>query len=197
MSSGLNLLESAISESQYPNSDNQAFARQLYINGLTYLLRGLPSQLSASESLSLQSALPGSLQAGVINGVQTSSSNPSVLRSRSEPTRSLLHRLLASGIVQLFLTLSFLLPHIKVLLRAIYRYERSHRLSERVFAASVDAVDGFGRRGVGVVDAILNSGNGRVGELLAACVAWWIEGISGGVKEGVDEGLIVLGMRGS
>lgn len=97
--------------------------------------------------------------------------------------------------MQIFLALSVLLPHLKVLLRGAYRYERAHRVSERIFAASIDAVDGLGHFGVNAVDLLLHSGNGRVGELLAACLVWWVEGISGGVKEGVDEGMVMFGMR--
>ncbi|MCJ1360205.1 MAG: hypothetical protein MMC33_010208 [Icmadophila ericetorum] len=182
---GLSLLESACAEAQTLGDGNKEFSRQLYIHSLTYLLRGLPNEMSNAEVASLQTALPGSLRikAGSIEG------------QKDQPQRSLLHRLLATGIVQLFIFFTFLLPYIKTFLQGAYRYERNHHISERVFAASVQTADTVGKKGSGAINTILKHDNGKVVGMLASTVAWWIDGISGGIHDGVGEGMAIMGIR--
>ncbi|MCJ1390265.1 hypothetical protein MMC18_003123 [Xylographa bjoerkii] len=188
---GLSLLETAVQEAQYPDSGNQAFARQLYIHSLAYLLRGLPSDMSEAEAASLRPGIAPILERDPIG----CSSKGSSSGNSPATSPSLLHRLLASSIVQLFILLSFVLPYVKFYLRSAYRYERTNHISERVFATSMDIMDQVGRQGFGLVGSILNSGNGRVGGILAGIFAWWIEGISGGLHEGIGKGLAVMGSR--
>ena len=184
MSTGLNLLETAVYEAQCPDSGNQAFARQLYIHSLAYLLRGLPSDISEVEVASLRPAILPLLEIYQTGSRRNSSSG---LNSQENPP-SLLHRLIASSIIQLFVVFSFILPYVTFYLRSAYKYERTHHISERTFAASMDAVDHVGRKGFGLAGTILKSGNGRTGELLAGI----FNGISGGIQDGVGEGMAMI-----
>lgn len=186
---GLDLLGSAVIEAQYPDKGNQAFARQLYIHALGYLLQGLPQNLSQAEAKTLQASIPPSLQ----SDDRTRDASASNRTNAGPPPPSLLHRLLASGIVQLFIFFSFIVPYIKICLRSAYKYERSHRVSERVFAAGVDMVDKVGQRSLGIAGTVMQVGNGKVGNLMAGTCAWWIEGISGGIHDGVGEGMAIMG----
>jgi hypothetical protein len=151
---GLNLLSYSIEESSnlsQPNSQsNSSFARQLYIHSLSYLLRGLPTDLSPDEQLSIRSALPSTVVSPITIS-QASSSTPETKLNitRSQPP-SILHRTLASTILQLFILFQFLLPYLRVLLNRAYQYERQHRITEKVLASGVDVVDGMGRKGWGV-----------------------------------------------
>lgn len=54
---GLTLLLRAFHESQTPCADTPLI-RRLYIDGLTYLLRGLPMELSCEETCRLREAIP-------------------------------------------------------------------------------------------------------------------------------------------
>lgn len=181
---GLALLETAVSESQCPHLKNQGFSRQLYIHALTYLLQGLPSNLTNQETLTIQNALPPSLQIP---------SHPPLQYRQPEQEPSLLHRIVASSILRLFLLVHLLLPHIKLLLRNAYEYERTHHASEKLLAVGMETVDRFCRKGIDVCGKL---GNGRMGELLGGSVAWWVEGFSGGVAEGVGEGMRAVGAVG-
>jgi len=186
---GLNLLKTAIQEARCSESGNQAFARQLYIHSLAYLLRGLPSDISEAEVASLRPGIAPLLHR---DREECSSRGSSSGNSAATPP-SLLHRLLASGIVQLFILFSFFLPYVKFYLRSAYRYERSNHISERVFAATLNTMDHAGRQGFGLAGSILNSGNGRMGGILTGIVAWWIDGISRGIHDGVGEGMAMMG----
>ena len=191
--SGLTLLESAITEAQYPDENSRAFARQLYIHSLTYLLRGLPEELSSVEVASLHTALPVALQN------HEEYKEPDTIEPNYLPTQppSLVHRLLASGIVQLFVFFRVVLPYLRTVLHSAYQYERTHHLSERAFASGIAAADRIGRRGASLLDTVLSSGNGKMGGLLVGTIAWWIEGISGGINEGVGQGMAILGKQDS
>ncbi|MCJ1381401.1 hypothetical protein MMC17_004511 [Xylographa soralifera] len=186
---GLSLLETAVQEARCSDNGNPAFARQLYIHSLAYLLRGLPSDMSEAEAASLRPGITPILERGHVGCSSESSSSG----NGSATSPSLLHRLLASGIVQLFILFSFILPYVKYFLRSAYRYERTNHISERVFAASMDTLDQVGRHGFGFAGSILNSGNGRIGGILAGICAWWIDGISGGIHDGVGEGMAMIG----
>ena len=191
MPTGMNLLGSAVTEAQYPDQENQIFARQLYIHAIGYLLQGLPPDLSEAEASTLQASMPPSLRVDDTRRDGQASSGTTT----SPQTPSLLHRLLASGIVQLFIFFSFVIPYIKLWLGVAYRYERSHRVCERLFAAGVDLMDQVGKRSFGIVGTVMQIGNGKVGALMAGICAWWIEGISGGIHDGVGEGMALVGAQ--
>ena len=192
MTTGLALLATAVTEAQCAGQGNQAFARQLYVHALAYLLRGLPADLTEAEAASLQPAIPPCLRAK--HGPTGHQEPPDTETQRGSP--SLLHRLLASGIVQLFLIFSFVVPHVKFFLHSAYKYDRTHHISERLLTASLDTMGQMGRKGFGVALTLVNSGNGRVGSILTGAFAWWIEGVSGGIHDGVGEIMALVNVRG-
>lgn len=161
-----------------------------------YLLDALPEDLSAEESNMLQHRLPEPIKTSLAT---SPSSHLARLESPTEsrqppPARSYLHRLLASTIVQIFLLVRFVLPYFKVFLRQVYEYERSHRITERIVTTTLDAADGLGKSGVNIGSAVCKFNEGRVGAAVGNLAAWWIEGVAGGVYEGVGEGMIHLGL---
>lgn len=161
-----------------------------------YLLDALPAELSAEETTMLQHRLPEPIKASI---PPIPSSNLARLESPTQtrqfsPSRSYLHRVLASTIVQIFLLVRFILPYFKLFLRQVYEYERSHRITERIVTTTLDAADGLGKSGVNLGSAVCKLNEGRVGAAVGNLAAWWIEGIAGGVYEGVGEGMTHLGL---
>jgi len=199
-SQGLNLLGLAVEESSQISQDstygNAAFARQLYLHALAYLLRALPADLTTEESISIRGALPK----GIVEPLRVELSKGQ-LQSSSVPSKgpgdnpSLLHRTLANTIVQLFILFQFLLPYIKVLLIAAYQYERTNRISERVLNGSIDTIDTLWKRGLSLTSAIYGMGDGKIGQVLTDTVAWIIEGITGGIHDGIGEGMAIIGAK--
>lgn len=192
---GLNLLSIAVEESSSISQDssfgNAPFARQIYLHAITYLLRALPSDLTTEEQLSIRSALP----AGIVEPLRLETSRVYTSQSRiaSSAPPSLLHRALASTIVQLFIFLQFVLPYLKYLLTAAYQYDRSHKISEKVLNQSVTTVDRLARAGIAASGAVYGMNDGKVGQMITETVAWVLEGVTGGIHEGVGEGLVIVG----
>jgi hypothetical protein len=188
---GLNLLSLAMNESSTLSRDptfrNASFARQVYIHALTYLLRALPSDLTTEEQLSIRTSLPTNVVEPLHFETNSSYNHTTI----SEP--SLLHRLLASTIVQLFILLQFILPYVKYLLSAAYQYDREHKISEKVLSHSIETVDILGKTGLGLTSAIYDMGDGKVGQVITETAAWFVEGVTGGIHQGVGEGMVIMG----
>jgi hypothetical protein len=193
---GLNLLSLAVEESssisQDPRFGNASFARQLYLHALTYLLRALPTDMSTEEQLSIRGALPP----GVVEPLRlnvNSGYNLHMNASTSSDQPSLLHRTLASTIVQLFILFQFILPYLKYLLSAAYQYDREHKISEKVLTQGIETVDSLGKRGMSFTTALYGMGDGKVGKMITQTAAWFVEGVTGGIHEGVGEGMVIMG----
>lgn len=176
---GSHLLNAALVESQQEDPQRQAFSRQLYINGMTYLLQGLPSDLTEQEVVHLQSALPKSLD-------RSPHSDKSPHKS---PNPSILHRSVATSVMFFCLLLRLTLPYIKYFLAMTYSYERSHHVTEDALALSISLVNHFGKLGMEVMKTAMN--NKPVVEVVTYCV----DGICGGLNEGLCEGIKAIDAR--
>ncbi|KAL3421202.1 hypothetical protein PVAG01_07647 [Phlyctema vagabunda] len=198
-SQGLNFVTIAMDESstisQDPNMGNASFSRQLYIHALTYLLRGLPLDMSREEQVSIQSALPSSIVATIQTGVNVGREPAGISAPNLPEEPSLLHRTLAMAIIQFFLFLQFVLPYLKYLLISAYQYDRTHRITERMFSQSIETVDTLGKSGLTLTAAIYKMGDGKVGQAITDTASWLVEGVTGGIHDGVGEGLVLMGAR--
>ncbi|KAF7881494.1 hypothetical protein EAF00_011863 [Botryotinia globosa] len=190
---GYNLLALSFEESSVISQFSKtSLARQLYIHALTYLLRALPSDLSTEEKMSLQSAIP----TAIVESLQEESyaSENSQDSNSGEPS-SLLQRSIAAIIIQLFILFQFILPYLKQILSSAYQYDRTHKISEKVLSKGIVTVDTIGKSSLAVTGAVYGMSDGKVGQALTDAAAWIVEGVTGGVHEGVSEGLIMLGAR--
>ncbi|PYH45698.1 uncharacterized protein BP01DRAFT_356329 [Aspergillus saccharolyticus JOP 1030-1] len=198
----LSLLRNAGYEAQQPRCDGR-LARSLYINAMGYLLDALPAELTHDELATIRHNLPLSLQSSVpvlgeashaATSFTSPNTNPDTNRLPLKSRRSMLHRLLAFIIIQLFVLMRYIIPYLKLLLARVYQYERSHRVTERVITTTLDTVDSWGKRSVSLGSAVLGLYEGRVRATVVNVTDWWVEGIAGGIYEGVGEGMTVLGL---
>ncbi|TGO13542.1 hypothetical protein BTUL_0068g00510 [Botrytis tulipae] len=193
---GYNLLALSFEEasviSQNTQFSNTSLARQLYVHALTYLLRALPSDLSTEENMSLQSAIPTEIVESLQEESYTSENSQD--SNTGEPP-SLLQRSIAAIIIQLFILFQFILPYLKQILSSAYQYDRTHKISEKVLSKGIVTVDTIGKSSLAVTCAVYGMSDGKVGQALRDAAAWIVEGVTGGVHEGVSEGLMMLGAR--
>jgi hypothetical protein len=116
------------------------------------------------------------------------------LADHEQPPPSLLHRALAAFVVRLFIIFQILLPYIKVFFAAAYRYERQHRISERVFSSSIDTIESVMKSSMQFGNAVCQINDGKVGQAINDATVWWVRGVTGGLHQGVGEGLVILGV---
>ncbi|KAH7021696.1 hypothetical protein B0J12DRAFT_687398 [Macrophomina phaseolina] len=205
---GLSLLTSALQEYSSPESSDDgtlSLSRQLYLHAVTYLLRGLPSNLNVEETMFLETSLPPHMThttklvyVGAPSGQQV---RPYGRDSTSQsphppPEPSWLHRLLASSIIQLFLLFRFILPYVKLFIGHAYQYERKHRLSEGLVSWSMNTVGELGRRGIQFTTTIWQMNDGKVGHAINDFTVWWLRGVTGGIHEGISKGFMILAAKG-
>jgi hypothetical protein len=110
---------------------------------------------------------------------------------------SFIHRTLASIIIQLFLFFQLILPYVKNLSQAAYRYDREHKVLEKLLTHSISTIDEFGKRTLAFTTAICGLGDGKLGRVMTETAAWVVEGITGGIHEGIGEGIARVGARRS
>lgn len=178
-------------------TQNLPFSQQLYVHALTYLLRGLPLSLSAEEELSLRAAIPAPLVSATPRENQLvihQQIDQSIEKHQAEPEASVLHRFVATLTLNVFLIVSFLLPYIQILLRSLYQYDRQHKISERLLSQSLVTADAVGKQSVILASNVCAMNDGKVGEAVREMGVWWVQGVSGGIYEGLGEGMEVLGL---
>lgn len=81
------------------------------------------------------------------------------------------------------------LPYLKYFVQAAYKYDREHQVSEKFLATGVQATDALGKRALEVATTALGS------EMVMETVGYCVEGVCGGVTEGLGEGLKAIGGR--
>ncbi|KAL4950006.1 hypothetical protein BDW69DRAFT_173102 [Aspergillus filifer] len=193
----LHLLRDAGYEAQQPHSEPR-LVRSLYLNSMAYLLSALPEDLSNDEAALLRSSMPEPLKPPLTLSSPSDPNHPQnhLQQSQSHPGpayRSYLHRLLASSIIYICLVLQLLMPYIKEVMFQLYRYDRAHRINERITALILLLAEKLGRGGVGLGNTVLNLYDGKTGAAVNGAAAWWMEGVAGGIYEGLGEGLVILG----
>jgi hypothetical protein len=165
---------------------------------MTYLLRGLPSELTTEERMSLQAAVPGSLvnpSSDPNLSLVPRSRNADLAHPDSLQPPSVLHRITATIVFQLFVLFQFLLPYIKLFIGQAYRWEREHKVAQRFMNGGITAVDELGRRTLQLSQTVCRMNDGKVGQAINDMTIWWVQGLTGGLQQGINEGIVVIGER--
>ncbi|OIW32123.1 hypothetical protein CONLIGDRAFT_641873 [Coniochaeta ligniaria NRRL 30616] len=196
---GLELLISAVDESTNAavlrsgrrSSHNTTFERRAYLDGVSYLLRGLPQDLDETEVSVLMRALPSS-----VAGEQRDARGRLVYSGQPRHgygKPSVLQKSMRAVVARAIVWFCILWPYILVLLKWVAAYEKKHRISEQVVAQGVAMVTACGKWTVSIFEAIFSRGDGRLGQALADTVAWTLHDMIAGVSEGVQDGFAQAG----
>lgn len=170
-----------------------AFERKAYVDGITYLLKGLPHDLDGTEVRQMRSALPAELAV-------SEASAPRSTNVAAQPVqfgqRSLLHRSVQTVVLNLVLLLHFLLPYCMLLVKQGARLERKYKVTEQVVSCGRGLVNAIGRHSVSFTESMSEFNDGRVGQSLLEALAWTVNGVSQGISDGVGQGLLMVGSKG-
>ncbi|KAK4948840.1 hypothetical protein LTR10_012213 [Elasticomyces elasticus] len=194
---GFSLLAMSAQEESLLEQDS-TFSRKLYVDSLGYLLRGLPQELVENELASLQMALPEGLKRRHSNErlcLASRSSDEDAARHREQAERSTLHRAVATTTLYLFLALSVILPYVQLLLQQAYQYDRRYKISDRVLAQSYITANALGKQAMIFAAHIGAMNDGQLGVVVKDAGLWWLRGVSGGLYDGVGDGMQALGCK--
>jgi hypothetical protein len=114
------------------------------------------------------------------------------LRRLPPEDATILHRVTATLILQAFILMQFLLPYIKLFLSQAYQFERTHQITKRLVNTGVTTVDDLGRKSLKLSQTVCQMNDGKVGQAINDMTIWWVRGVTGGVQQGLEEGLKVV-----
>lgn len=159
--------------------------RTLYIDGLRYLLSGLPSDLKSNEIKGLQAAIPDTLvNAQDEEVVFVPGARPETV-AQGPPT--LLYRATAWTVCYAMLLITFMMPYVRLLLGYAYQYEKEHRIGRRLLESSTATANRLGQRGLRTAQNIFQWNDGMVGDAVNRAVVYGTAGMSGGLRQGIED----------
>nr|KAK5438874.1 hypothetical protein LTR18_008309 [Exophiala xenobiotica] len=150
--------------------------RSMHIDALRYMHMALPETLTTFEIESLRSSMSPQLLS------QPSETAPAARHQHP----SLLRQGVARVVCWLIAGVLLLLPIIMAFLNRIMQYERQHQVTEKFLANGLDLTSALGERSVELQKALTRFKDGRLGGACADAGSWLVEGILGGVTDGVD-----------
>ena len=189
------LLARSVRLSSHPSQDAR-LSRSLYVDGMTYLLRGLPVQLTAEERTRLHSAASPQLVPRLeFEGASAPRSlsgeeGPATLREVSQ-----LQRAVAGIVGWLMLLVHFVLPYLQLFAQEAYRYDRKYKISDRVLEMSIAAADGLGRQAVVTANRLAEMSNNRVLESFQSLCTYSVHSLICGVSDGLTQGFDAINQR--
>ena len=166
---------------------NYARVREEYIDGVKYLLKALPPNLTETELDKLDSALPAELQ----EIAEQRQARRNDLRRRRKS--NLLSKSISWAILRSAMLLSILLPLLLGFLGFCLRYERENHLTEKFVDLATSALNSLQKREPELLACVSHFGHGRVGKVLIGGTAWVIDGVVQGVADGAGRSASVLG----
>lgn len=178
---------------------NWQFIRRQFIAGVACMMKALPSDLTLEEEVSLRQALPPSLAPThrQDRGVMIRQGDRDEVNPFAAPVerRSFLHRWVAMVMVYVFIVAAAIIPYLRLFVRKAYQFDREHKLSDRLIAQGFVTADIVSRRTFAVASQVCAMNDGKVGESMKEIGMFIVQGVSGGMYEGVGEGMQVIGLR--
>ncbi|KAK0715748.1 hypothetical protein B0H67DRAFT_645453 [Lasiosphaeris hirsuta] len=147
------------------------FERAAYVDGVSYMLRGLPRDLDETELTVLRRSMPEPL-ADALPG----SSKPRGHTRRPLREGNFVHNFLFNILMFLHVWICWATPHALYLAGTLMRFERTNKITEHVLAAVVAAVN-----------ALRQIGDGIAGQVISDVCEYTTQGISAALKEFAQE----------
>lgn len=198
-------MNSAISERRSSFSHGRADVdhsneRRAYVQGLAWLLQGLPHELDDHERQDLLRAMPPYLLGETDRhrgggGRRRPGRHPSSRTAGGgggDGDRSLIQRVVAALIVQLIVPLQVLWAYLATLLGHAMYLERKYKVTEHVVKHSGELGYAMGKNGVKLSGVIYHNGGARVGAVLTDAVAYVADGVVKGISDGIKEACLDL-----
>lgn len=196
----MNLVTQSYSESHAISHNEEettvTLTRQLYVHGMTYLLRALPSDLTPEETVCLQAAIPPNLnvvhtEACTHAMISYAPQDPATLRDSPE-SPSTLHRVIAILVFQSFAMIQFLVPYMKLFAGHAYRLEKEHKITQKMVNNGLMTADKVRQHSLQLSHTVCQMNDGKVGQALNDLVIWLVRGLTGGFQQGLTDGIMLM-----
>lgn len=187
-----NALSESRSSTGQPYPSGHRNERRAYVQGLAWLIQGLPHDLNASERNDLMRAMPGTLLDEIGHRTGDRRAGPSRRGTTAPEDRSLIQRIVAAMVVRLVGPLQFLWTYLIMLLSLAAQIERKYKVTQLVVKHSGELGYTVGKRGVKLSGAIYKNGGARVGAVVTDAAAYVADGLVKGISDGIREACLEL-----
>jgi hypothetical protein len=187
---GLALLNLALRSEQTSSTPNDPVDRRFYIDGVSYILRGLPKDLTPEETLVLRTATPQTLLPPPEHDQQLTSTPPTNSHPSNQPP-TLLHTLTSTLTYHLILLTTLLLPYLQSLFTTLLALDAHHQISVRFYAQTKILLIQLYTL---VRELVLKVWEANDGALRISCRdfgIWVLTDFCGGLEEGVGRAAIL------
>lgn len=150
--------------------------RSMHVDALRYMHMALPPTLTPLEVQSLRASM----------SPQLIYQPPPVQEIQAERPPSILRQGVARAVCWVIAGILLVLPFIMALLHRLLQFERQHQVTERVLINGLDLTSALGERGLELQKAFARFKDGRLGSACTGAGSWFVEGIIGGVNDGLD-----------
>jgi len=150
--------------------------RSMHIDALRYMHMALPQNLTPLELDSLRASMAPQLIFP-----------PADIQEMQGPRPpSILRQGVARAVCWLVAGILLILPLIMAMLNRVLQFERHHQVTEKVLTNGLDLTSALGERGLEVQKAFVRFKDGRLGSACLDAGSWFLEGIVGGINDGID-----------
>ncbi|KAI0387679.1 hypothetical protein F5Y04DRAFT_274533 [Hypomontagnella monticulosa] len=171
-----------------------AFARKSYIDGVAYMLKALPDDIDEYEASVIRQALPNSCIPIEMGGrIEAGARYPGWLPS--DRAKTVLHSAVQGFVTGLVILFYFLLSFLAVAIRAGAYYERQYNISQHIVSGGFGFANAVGKRSGALSEKLYAIGEGKFGKVMSDLAAWILEGVAGGVQDGIGQGLLLIEQR--
>jgi hypothetical protein len=177
--------------SQPTSATNDPLNRRLYIDGISYILRGLPSDLTPEETLVLRAATPASLTPEPQS--ETAVQQPTHQPKQSTEPPTLLHRTISTATFYTLLLLTLMIPYVQALFTALYALDARHNFSARFLTQTTFLLRLLAAQAVAVLAMAWGANDGALRHACRDFGVWVLRDVCGGMDDGV--GRAVVGLR--
>jgi hypothetical protein len=148
----------------------------MHIDALRYMHMALPQNLTPLELDSLRASMAPQLIFP-----------PADIQEMQGPRPpSILRQGVARAVCWLVAGILLILPLIMAMLNRVLQFERHHQVTEKVLTNGLDLTSALGERGLEVQKAFVRFKDGRLGSACLDAGSWFLEGIVGGINDGID-----------
>ena len=165
-----------IAKSQADQGGDPIAMRSMHIDALRYMHMALPPDLTGVEIQSLRASMSPQLITGT----------PGVAEHYHHREPSILRQSIARVVCWLVAGLLLMLPVFMTFLDRLLRFEREHQVTERVITSGLELTSTLGERGIVLQQAMVRFKDGRVGGACVGMGSWFVEGVVGGINDGLD-----------
>ncbi|KAI1769518.1 hypothetical protein GGR53DRAFT_3099 [Hypoxylon sp. FL1150] len=175
-------------------TEDLVFARKSYIDSVAYMLKGLPDDMDNYETSVIRRALPKSCAPVGRNGqIEAAPGRPGWVPS--DRAKTFLRSTVQGSVAVIVLLLYFLLSLLAAIVRAGADFERQYNVSQHIVSSGLMFATAVGKRSGALGERIGALSDGKFGKAVSDLALWTLEGITGGVHDGIGQGLLMIEQR--